>query len=610
MMIPRPCRTPGRGDDGVALLTVIGAMIVLMMFLMTSLAFVLQNAPAARRDQDAKAALAAAEAGVEEYVSRLNSDSNYFNNGNVDASNTALVATGTGKVIPGTNGGNASFRYQLLNTPTQIAQTGTIQLQVTGISSPGNGTTPVTRTVSATLKPRGFLRFIYSSDVEVVDPELTVPATVYVTLNGSSSPASGRRYVADTAAVKAACGSYYYAGRSSPSYTVSASTPVKVLNTSTGTITSTITTGGGTVANFSTSSSGTSSPCREIQWTSGDVLQGPFHSNDALQIQGSVLFTDPLVETGWNTTATNKWWGSGTPSSGTTAQPGYRPRYGVPLSLPAGNEKMKQYVEPDVDGDVTTPVGPGCYYTGATRIIFQGTTMKVLSPSTTSAPSRCLDVANRANEQTLAIPPVIYVDSTATPNPSIAGACSTSTGVGYPRTGEDTGVAVTTDYTCTRGTALVQGNVDDQVTVASKDDIVVTGNLTLNDGGTGTDIIGLVAGNYVWVYHPVTSSGNNLLSAGSGVYNIAAAILSLRHSFLVQNWNEGSPLSTTTATKLNVNGSIAQKFRGPVGTGNGTTASTGYLKNYVYDYRLLVLQPPYFLAPDASPWEVNKLSDK
>jgi Tfp pilus assembly protein PilX len=608
-MTIRPNPTARRGDDGVALLTVIGAMIVLMLFLMTSLAFVLQNAPAARRDQDAKAALAAAEAGVEEYVSRLNSDSNYFNNGNVDPANTALTTTGTGRVIPGTGSGNASFRYQVLNTPTQIAQTGEIQIQVTGISSPGNGTAPVTRTVTATLKPRGFLRFIYSSDVEVVDPELTVPATVYVTLNGSSSPSSGRRYVGDTAAIKAACGSYYYAGRSSPSYTVSASTPVKVLNTSTGAITSTITTGGGTVANFSTSSSGTSSPCREIQWTSGDVIQGPFHSNDALQIQGSVLFTDPLVETGWNTTATNKWWGSGTPSNGTTAQPGYRPKYGAPLSLPSGNEKMKQYVEPDVDGDTTTPVGPGCYYTGATRIIFQGTTMKVLSPSTTSAPSRCLNVSNRNNEQTLAIPPVIYVDSTATPNSSI-GSCSSNSGVGYPRSGESTSVGVTTDYACTRGTALVEGNVDDQITVAAKDDIVVTGDLTLDDGGSGTDIVGLVAGNYVWVYHPVTSTGSNLLSASNTVHDIAAAILSLRHSFLVQNWDEGSPLSTSTATKLNVTGSIAQKFRGPVGTGNGTTASTGYLKNYVYDYRLLVLQPPYFLTPDASPWGVDKLTDK
>lgn len=608
-MTARPSLLKDRGDDGVALLTVIGAMIVLMLFLITSLAFVLQNAPAARRDQDAKAAVAAAEAGVEEYVSRLNSDSNYFNKGNVDATNAALAATGTGRAIPGTNGGNASFRYQVLNTPTQIAQTGQIMLQATGISSPGNGTAPVTRTVTATLKPRGFLRFVYASDVEVLDPELTVPATVYVTLNGSSSPGSGSRYVGDTAAVKASCGAYYYAGRSSPSYTVSASTPVKVINTSSGAVTSTITTGGGTVANFSTSSSSTSSPCREIQWTSGDVLSGPFHSNDALQIQGSVLFTDPLVETGWNTTATNKWWGSGTPSSGTTAQPGYRPKYGAPLSLPAGNEKMKQYVEPDVDGDPTTPVGPGCYYTGATRIIFQGTTMRVLSPSTTSAPSRCLDVANRNNEQTVTIPPVIYVDSTATPNGSISG-CSTSTGVGYPRTGESTTVGTTTDYACTRGTALIQGTVDAQITVASKDDIVVTGNVTLADGGTGTDIVGLVAGNYVWVYHPVTSSGSNLLTSAAGVYNIDAAILSLRHSFLVQNWADGAALSTSTATKLNVTGSIAQKFRGPVGTGNGTTASSGYLKNYVYDYRLLVLQPPYFITPDASPWEVNKLSDK
>jgi hypothetical protein len=50
---------------------------------------------------------------------------------------------------------------------------------------------------------------------------------------------------------------------------------------------------------------------------------------------------------------------------------------------------------------------------------------------------------------------------------------------------------------------------------------------------------------------------------------VQAAILSLKHSFTVQNFARGAPLGDLT-----VNGSITQKFRGPV----RTTGPTGYLK--------------------------------
>src|SRR4029453_240389 len=63
-----------------------------------------------------------------------------------------------------------------------------------------------------------------------------------------------------------------------------------------------------------------------------------------------------------------------------------------------------------------------------------------------------------------------------------------------------------------------------------------------------------------------------------------AAILALGHSFIVQNYDEGAQLGTIT-----VNGVIAQKWRGPVGTSGGT----GYLKGYGYDSRMRYASPPY-----------------
>ena len=73
---------------------------------------------------------------------------------------------------------------------------------------------------------------------------------------------------------------------------------------------------------------------------------------------------------------------------------------------------------------------------------------------------------------------------------------------------------------------------------------------------------------------------------------IHAAMLALGHSFIVQNYDEGAQLGTIT-----VNGGIAQKWRGPVGTSGGT----GYLKNYGYDSRLQYASPRGSQAPASYP---------
>ena len=566
-------------EDGVALVSVVGAMTIVTLFLLTGLALVLTNAPKSRQDQDAKTAIAAAEAGVQDYISRLNGNDSYWTNGNTDAGNAAF--SGSGRVMPGTGTAGARYTYKVLNTST-VASAGQILLQVTGTSTPGTGHPAVSRTITATLSPKGFLRFIYFSDVEVLDPALA-SNPLYVKLNNSSGPSPGLKYAVYP---EQACGLYYYTGRSG-SYTATASNPVRVWNTGTGSYTAT-TYNSGTVNGFS---------CTEIQWATGDVVNGPIHSNDALQVGGSVKFADSTTESSWPYCQThptsNCWWGSGTPSGS-----GYKPHYAAPMSVPVGNQELLQYVEPRVDDPAADP-GPGCYYSGNTEIKFTGTTMQVLSPATSdpNTPPRCLTVASRSSWQTKAIPPVIYVDST------------TNTGTysplfDFPKTGEDTNGSAndfTTDYTRTRGTAYVQGTVDGQVTVAAKDDIVITGDLVTAASAANTNIVGLVAGNYVWVYHPVNSSNANMLTAAAAPNEIDAAILSLRHSFMVQNWARGASLG-----QLNVTGSISQKYRGPV----GTSANTGYLKNYIYDSRLLVMQPPYFMKPDSSPWQVVTTIDK
>jgi type II secretory pathway pseudopilin PulG len=534
----------GSREKGFALVAVVMSIAVLSLFLLAALAYALNDMRPARRDQDAKSAEQAALAGVDEYISRLNANDNYWKVGNVDAANAAFSTAG--QVIQGTGATStaARYRYTVLSSAADTTSQGVIRLQVVGMSGPANNTGTVTRTVTAELRRKGVLNFIYLSDVEATDPGL---------LNLSSS-----------------CGNYYYAV-------------------------------GSTVAR-------PSSCTNTIHWNTGDVVNGPLHSNDALPINGTVNFTSPQTETSWPaasglSTTAKTWVGNqGYPL------PGNEPVYAASIDLPASNNDLLKNVEPDVDGDGS--VGPGCYYTGATRIIFQGTTMRVLSPSTTTSdtPSRCYNTSTPATEQTVAVPPVVYVDSSTA-------SCTIGT-IGYPAANEaytpgaTTAIAWTAsgsnsipNYACTRGTVFVSGTSATPVTVAGSDDVVVTGDLK-PDATNGVDVIGLVAGGFVWVYHPLKNGTSNNLLGSTAVTTIQAAILALRHSFIVQSAKAGTPLGT-----LNVYGAIAQKFRGQVATVSGTTVLSGYDKNYNYDSRLAYTQPPFFLKASNSPFLLSKIID-
>lgn len=87
--------------------------------------------------------------------------------------------------------------------------------------------------------------------------------------------------------------------------------------------------------------------------------------------------------------------------------------------------------------------------------------------------------------------------------------------------------------------------------------------------------------------------------------HIEAAILTLAHSFIVDNYNCGSPLG-----ELKVDGAIAQRFRGPVGRFSGTTLLHGYVKNYNYDDRLRYRNPPFFLDPVSASWRVIRSNEQ
>ncbi len=85
-------------------------------------------------------------------------------------------------------------------------------------------------------------------------------------------------------------------------------------------------------------------------------------------------------------------------------------------------------------------------------------------------------------------------------------------------------------------------------------------------------------------------------NTNANAITIDAAILTLAHSFMVDNYNSGGG----GQPGLNVHGAIAQRYRGIVGQVSGT----GYLKDYHYDDRLHVILPPFLFDLSTAGWNV------
>lgn len=305
--------------------------------------------------------------------------------------------------------------------------------------------------------------------------------------------------------------------------------------------------------------SGTNEYCATISFITGDAIEGPLHTNDSLSICGSPRFgrtaTD-MIEIGGKSPG---WYQEGCSGSNPKFT-GTKITSAPVLVPPESNSKLASIAE------------PAFRYTGQVRICLSGNNMTVGSGST------CTGLYSGA------IPSngVIYVRN---------GACSS---VYSP-------FNTTYETTSGCGNAYVRGTYTGQLTIAAENDIIIDGSLCRTSCGTasGEALLGLIANNFVRVYHPCTNGTN-----GSGSLSnptIDAAILAIKHSFIVDNYRCGNPLGT-----LNVEGAIAQKFRGPVGLGSSGGSSAGYTKNYVYDDRLRYLEPPSFIEPTGASWVIGR----
>jgi hypothetical protein len=303
-----------------------------------------------------------------------------------------------------------------------------------------------------------------------------------------------------------------------------------------------------------------SSFCKDQDFIGVDSFDGPFKTNDSISVCGSPTFggvaTD-MIELNGDAPG----WVSGCS--------GASPNFVGTVKHPAGQLPM-----PSSNAELAAAADDGYVFDGETTIVFNGTSMTVTtSTGTVSKP----------------LPPsgVVYVKNTN---------CTT------PYAFKQTYAA---SPGC--GNVKVSGTYGKDITIGADNDIIVMDDFKASD--KNTVLGGLIANNFVRVYHPVNNWSNGDTdcdnNGGPGSIQIDAAILALNHSFLVDNYYCGNPLGT-----LQVNGAIAQKFRGTVGNHSGGTVQHGYGKDYNYNSQLRFREPPYFVNPTDAPWRIVRQNEQ
>jgi len=575
-------------DDGVALPTVFGLGLVMLMLVATSMSVVTGGLRKTNTDEDWNASLAAAYAGIEEYQSRLANDSTYQKYGNPSApftsgsGSTVTLPTGTATNPAfgiGTSGTwasiptpagvpvQASYRYEIDNHDYQTK--GILHIRSTGRVG------DQTRSLVADLKQDGFLDYLWFTNYEVSDPAYKGITTV-------------------DADNKNVCERYAY----------------------------------GSPARSDTT-------CGTIQFGTSDVFGGPVRSNDRMRICQST-FHGPVITSNPNTPSFLTPGGCSAP----TFDVGTGPVYAPPIDMPPTNTQLTKEVRNDLPADVPSP---GCLYTGPTVItLLSNGKMNIISPWTkktnTAAtpagatnPAACgtpgtgagglgsstgatVNVLNLNLIYVQKVPAAGSADANAPATsamPSTAFSCTSAnsganlpagwqfmngstTIARFPLTSEITpsGASSLVHYDCRGGDVYIKGDMKGQMSVAAENYIYVTGDIKYVD--KQSDMLGLIGTNAVYVWNPVSNTSGTSLITTATDREIDAAILSVAHTFQVQNYDRGD------RGTLTVFGAIAQKFRGSV----GVAGSAGYVKNYQYDTRFRSVAPPKFLTPVSTTYGV------
>lgn len=456
------------GERGFALITVLLATMMLLALASAALAYGVGSQPISRHDQDWNGALGAAQAGVDDYLARINQNQTYitsYSSSNPDPTNPAMgcssgACPGTPKWATMSSGGQ--FHYGI--DTSQYAQNGVIFVTATGraaATGPGAG---VMRTIQARLGRSGLLKFLYHTTYETLDPawqgKLLGSGPFRDPYTGTM--VNGQTWANDVCGGNSAYASkaYWWAGR----YKYSSYNPP-----------------GPSSGAF----------CQDIQFAPGDVVNGPLSTDDTPVICGGATFNGAVTVGGKDPYQGKLWFNPGCGGGPNFTQ---GPPTVKSLPLPSTLASLKSYV--------TTSSG-GCLYTGPTRIYLsmQGgvSGMRVQSPlsQNTVNPSQCPTGTSTSLSSWVPVPGAPKVGggnypgnglilvqnvpaSTTDPNytsPS-SSACTSwpKSAVSYYMAGDPSATK-----SCTDGDAFVQGTVNTAATIAAVDNSIV---ITHDSGGT------------------------------------------------------------------------------------------------------------------------------
>ncbi len=597
-----------RDERGFTMVTVMGALLIVTLLAVTALSYATDDLPHGARDRDRKIAYAAAEAGAQNYLYFLSQDPNYWAKC-VDASvgsktpqiNQRWDGTGadTRRWVKVPDSRNAWYTIELLpaNGQTKCSATnaeasiidkttGTFRIRTTGRV----GENGVKRSIVTNLKRQSLLDYIYFTDKETSSP-LLYPAEVG---NRDTRTPSGCTTECETLKQWAlhACDRYYGNDTDGQRQNQTFKGEYRDAGTS------------GPWSSLTMS-------CNVITFIDPDVVAGPFHTNDEFLCSGSPDF---------GTTAADR---IETSTLGQTADPAAGFRGCTPHFIGTHVKNAPELALPKTNEALHRDTAADYRFVGYTNVKLNGTTMTV---------SGTRENGQVLNGASMPIPAdgVVFVSNSAPDKPA-------GTPTGYPCGGYDPvqPYAYRTAVNNACGNLEVQGSYSVNVTFTAENDIIVTGDLTRPSGDPPNPdvLLGLISNNFIRVYHPVDCGphGCNYRDTCSnaddsgvplpfplplpvplpvplkpvkltapGSITIDAAILSLNHSFITDNYFCGDNLGSLT-----VRGAIIQKFRGPVGRG-----SSGYIKNYSYDTRFRYRSPPKFLDPVQAAWRIQTYNEQ
>ena len=602
-----------RREDGFTMIVAMLGLLIVGLASFAAYTAVMADSGIGVRAKDQKLAYTAADAGMQWYQAELAADPNYWtkctgvptltdmpdpNNPGQYLAPVNQPWNGVGadprkwRTIPGSD---QQYTVELLpvsgatcdgTNPTTATTsmldpaTRTFRVRVSGrarapVAGCGVGAVPAcpkVRSVIGTFRRRSFLDYLYYSNYEELDPRIVSYGWGWPSATGTVDPATW---------AKTNC-KHYWEGRDSATYAASLS----MANPNRG----------------PTAVSGYT--CPAVRFAGADSVAGPLHSEDSLLLCGTPTFgrnpADPIeIANGDPDNYASTTQASGGSCAGSFSPTGTANLTAPPLPMPTDNTTVANSAD--------------ILYTGKTTIVLNGAvnTMTVTNAYLNGGSPTAVSLASAS---------VVFVRN----DTSAGKQCS-----GYFPNDPYNQVTVNATANNGCGDLTIKGTYSKSLTFGSADDIIVNGDITNTNSGS---VAGLIANNFVRVYHPVngltgttpvtfpgtggsihdcSGSNTNTAAALSGPVTIKAAIVAVNDSFMVDNFLCGTPLGSTTATGLTVNGAIAQAYRGPVGYVDNTgTITHGYLKNYTYDDRLHSISPPKFLDPAAASWNIARVTEQ